>query len=779
MRSSWLPAVALMLAAGVSRAAGSSTTMAEPVPAAEQIVTAILIEGTAVVKPADVSARIKTRIGASLTRDTLRDDVKAIWAMGRFEDVAVDVTSDAGGVRVTFLVKERPVIREVRFKGAKELSDKDLRDAVPLKDGDVFDPVKLKQGEQHLLRSYREKGYPDAAVAGELVPAEKDPGKSDLVIGVTEGVKMKITQIAFTGNRLYPASALKKVLKNKEAAFFFQSGLFLKDELDRDRERIAAFYKDEGYQKARVQAAVVTPDPKKPKDHVHLAFAVTEGTLYHVSELAFAGGGLASEKEMRDKLSVGPGDKLSQRRLDEGLGRIRDIYTTRGYIYAAVEPEITFDDRAAEARVVIRLREGTLASISRVLVRGNDETKDKVVLREVLVKPGEVFDTDKIRRSQERVYNLGFFEDVKVYTEPSLESGKEHLIFDVKERQTGTISLGGGFSSQYGLVGFLQLTKANLFGLGIRVSAEWEIGSSRNSKQIDYFDPWFWDSPISLGIGYWDTQRDLLRSYSEKATGVSTEFGYRFWDNWRATLGYKFEVSQVKVSDAAAYDPPLHTSSPSLSLSYDTRDNIFDPYRGWSHRLVGQVSGGPLPEFDILGGDTKFYKVIYDASDFELSPVRMLPFIKAPSLALHSRFGRSWGFGGQEVPITERFFLGGTDSIRGYGERELSGSLTATGGGVVMWQFNAEMKWPLVTRVLTLALPFYDIGNTWDQWNVPTSIDAINAPAFPLAQSWGFGVRLTIPGTIIVIRLDYGWGLTRIYDPSPSGNLHFNIGNIF
>jgi outer membrane protein insertion porin family len=236
-------------------------------------------------------------------------------------------------------------------------------------------------------------------------------------------------------------------------------------------------------------------------------------------------------------------------------------------------------------------------------------------------------------------------------------------------------------------------------------------------------------------------------------------------------------------------EKPQATSSPNLTVTYDTRDSIFDPLRGWTHKWFAQVAGGPTANVNIFGGDAKFYKVQYDASVFVPSPVNLV--IIRPSVALHGRVGRGWGFDHQDVPIFEKFFLGGTDSIRGYQERELGPRDASTGrpaGGLAMAQFNAELKWPVYPRVVTIAAPFYDVGNAWD--TVSSLDDILHGPAdpvtgkrtSPLATAVGVGFRLTIPGTIIVIRLDYGWGLTKEYghDIRPgAGKLHFNIGNIF
>jgi len=773
------------------KAGKTAKNPAKPAPApAEVLVQAVAIEGTVNVKPSDIAAKLRTRIGVQPTPDTLREDVKAIWDMGSFDDVTVDATEVPGGLRITFLVKERPTIREVRFVNAKEFSDKDLKDKVPVATGDYYDPSKGREAENALVQAYREKGYPDAAVSSSLEPIEKEKerGKMDLVFEVKEGTKFHVRKITFEGNKLFPEGALKKVLKNKEAMFFFQSGTFMKDEIEKDGQRLVEFYKNEGYQKARVVTSEVLETPKKEKDAVDLKFTLVEGKLYSLKGVKFQGNTLTNDKELRENLDMKEGDKLSQRRLDEGLARIRDIYTERGYIYAAVLPDIVFNDDKAEGDLTLRFHEGTVAYIDRILIRGNEETKDKVILREIVVKPGDQFDTKKVRKSMERIYNLGFFEDVKPYTEPSMESGKENLIFDVKERQTGTVSLGGGYSSQYGFVGFLQLTKANLFGLGIRIGAEWEFGQKRRNMSLDYFDPYFWDTPVSLGLGYWITDRDLPNTFSQKSEGGSVSLGYRPAEDWRITLGYKYEIDKVTALSGiplpeGVTEKPETTSSPSLTVNYDDRDNIFDPMRGWSHQWFGQVAGGPYPRAGInfLGGDTRYCKVLYDVSFFQPSPVRLMPFIGKPSMGLHMRTGRAWGFGGQDVPLWERFFLGGTDSIRGYAERVLGPVDPFTGrpsGGRAMWQFNAELKWPIFPRILTIAAPFYDVGNSWASFS-PFSMGKIEEESKHLAQSVGIGIRLTIPNTILVVRLDYGWGLTREYEPIGSGRLHFNIGNIF
>lgn len=789
----------LLLLAGLLGAAGTGGAVEEASGSEEgsQVVKAIQIEGMVNVKPSDISARLNTRIGAALTRDTLREDLKEIWSLGKFEDVYVEVETVEDGYRVIFVVRERPIVDEIKYVGFKALGDKELEEKMPVKKGDFFDPVKAKGGEDAFLQAYREKGYPEVSIKHEVDPSEKERGKASLIFSVTEGPKVKINEVSFSGNTVFAAGALKKVLKNKEPAFFFHSGLYMKDELKNDEERLLSFYKNEGYQKARVLGSEVTPANVKKPNRVDIKFTLVEGGVYRVESVEFRGATLFQVKELEDQLDLWPGEKLSQKDLDKGLAAIRSMYTTRGYIYANIVPDIEYRDQEGLAVLKLRVFEGTIAYLDEILIRGNSETKDKVILRELVIKPGEAFNTDKIRKSQERVYNLGFFEDVKVYTEPSMKSGKENLIFEVKERQTGTVSIGGGYSSQYGFVGFLQLTKANLFGLGIRISAEWELGQKRTNIQLDYFDPYLLDLPVSLSLGFWDTDRDLPNTFSQRSTGGSIEFGYRLWEDWRVSLGYKYQIDDVDPLEGSelpegVVDEPQRTSSPILTVRWDTRDDIFDPLKGHSHRWFGQVAGGPLPSAGLkfLGGDTHFYKVIYDASYFQPSPIRVLPYVNKPSLGLHVRLGRAWGGDGEEVPLFERFFLGGTDSVRGYSERELGPRdddpvFPRPIGGNAMWQLNAEVKWPVVSRVLTIAAPFYDMGNVWTHF--PLTMDNVRAQYDRLAQSVGIGVRLTIPSTIIVIRLDYGWALKDVYDengrllvvPAPNGRLHFNIGNIF
>ncbi len=278
--------------------------------------------------------------------------------------------------------------------------------------------------------------------------------------------------------------------------------------------------------------------------------------------------------------------------------------------------------------------------------------------------------------------------------------------------------------------------------------------------------------------------------FGQMSTGGSISFGWRSSENTRVTLSYKYEIDTVRELSGiplpeGVSTKPQATSSPSLTLTYDDRDNIFDPMKGMSHQVYVQVAGGPYPEAGVnfIGGDTKFYKVTYDISYFQPSPVRLLPLIGKPSVGLHMRMGRGWGAGGLDVPIFEKFFLGGTDSIRGYGERTIGPTDPYTGqpaGGRAMWQFNAEMKWPLFAHILTLAAPFYDMGDAWSTFE-PFSVNKFVDESKLLARSVGIGVRLTIPNTIIVIRVDYGWGLSdaKGYEPARSGRLHFNIGNIF
>ncbi|MCK5219638.1 outer membrane protein assembly factor BamA, partial [bacterium] len=622
---------------------------------------------------------------------------------------------------------------------------------------------------------YREKEYYQAEVAP--VP-ERQGRQVSLVFEIQEGMKVKVANIKVSGNQAFSEGKVKGFMETKTAGWFI-GGTYKEETFLNDLKKILLGYAKEGYLKAVIfgyglqdidlhrqqiteQALTVNRETKEMTIHLRLE----EGAQYCLGKLTYKGNIIFSEEELLSRMRVKSGAIMDRLAFEKDMHMIRMTYSEKGYIFSDISPEMEYQDDAGIVDITVRIRESTIARVEKISIRGNTTTKDKVIRRELNIQPGEAFDSRKIQRSREKMMNLGFFQDVKVTTEPGSTPAEQILIFEVEERHTGTISLGAGYSSVDNLMGYLQLTEANLFGNGQSVSLQWELGSKRQSWQMSFTEPWLFDSPVSFGVDVWNSNKKKGyggQDYNLLSQGGDIRLGRRFNEWWSGYLKYKLESNEY--TDVSTTDIPIgrmDTSSITPTLSYDTRDNIFNATRGTYQRLSVEFAGA------FLGGDYNYMKYMLDSSYF-------LPLIWNFVLAFHGELGYANAFrfgvtGLTDVPPDERFRVGGTDTVRGYDEGVFGRKYTG-GGGLVELVTNIELHYPIIGPLKGVA--FFDAGNTWED-----VAEFANHPS--LYKGVGMGIRLTIPGTVMLIRFDFGYPL----DPDPPLRdeklvFHFNIGNIF
>jgi len=754
-----------------------------------KIISEIQVDGNGRIAGEEIISWLKVKPGEKVKDVTIvmNQDLKHLWRTGKFEDITFSlVPLSDGTVRLLITVKEKPLLVKIDFSGNQAFAAKKLLEESELKTGIPYDTFMIDSAVKKIEDFYEEKEYYQATVK----PVAKRQGDQvTLIMTVNEGMKVKITKILVTGNQAFSVGKIKGIMETKEAGWFV-GGIYKEDTFIEDLKKVLLHYAKEGYLKAKVfgfglhdielqrQQIVrqaLTVDEIKKEMTIHLE--IEEGTQYQVKNIVIKGNIIYSEQELLSRMELRPGAILDRLVFEKDMQMIRLAYSEKGYIFADISPEMEYNDDAGTVDVTIIVREGTIARVERIDIRGNNMTKDKVIRREIVVKAGEPFDSRKIQRSREKISNLGFFQDVKVTTEPGSTPAEQVLVFEVEERHTGTISLGAGYSSVDYLMGYLQLTQANLFGNGQSVSLQWELGSLRQSWQMSFTEPWLFDSPVSFGVDVWNISKKkgyAGQSYNLLSQGGDIRLGRRFSDQWKGYLTYKLESNEYTDLEESVVFPEgrRDTSSITPTLIYDTRDNIFDPTRGIYQRLSVEVAGGPL------GGDNNYLKYSFDSSYF-------IPLIWKLVLALHGEMGYAYGFdfgvtGYTDVPPSERFRLGGTDSVRGYGEgifgRDLPG-----GGGRVKVGSNVELHFPIIGPLK--GVTFFDAGNVWSGIQRPDNPEEgeeflLDYPS--LYKGVGVGIRLTVPGTVILIRFDFGYPL----DADPSGNppslqYHFNIGNIF
>ncbi|MGH7443122.1 MAG: outer membrane protein assembly factor BamA [bacterium] len=795
-------------------------SMAMPDPLASSaitgdIVVSLSVTGAVSVNPDTILGVVRQRKGEPLSDSVLNQDLKRIWKLGKFQDVRVDTEPgpQGHGIEVFFRVTERPLVEDVRFYGNKNIGDGTLKDKISLPLKQPYDQDKVAAAVRAIQAEYKSKNYYAAQVRVDTQAGAK-PGWVVVNFHVSEGNEMEIEKIIITGNHAFSAAKIKATMKDTEEAGWFSGGSYDSDKVYDDYQNVLKLYAQEGYVKATLGGVDLDSWGDRGKGVVRdsttfdqankrivLRIRLHEGRQYHLGAVTFSGNTVFSDKALRDAM---PSLAVKNHIFDQGafeddVKKLQDMYGAKGYIYASVQPAYTWDAAQGSVAVALAIQEGSIAYIEAIRIRGNEVTKDHVIRRVLVLKPGDPFNADKVNADKERIQNLGFFGQVTVDTQPGSEMDKVILIFDVTERKTGTLSLGAGFSSVEGLVGFLQVSQNNLFGDGNAVSAQWNFGSETNSYSLSYTDPWVFDKPVSLGVDLFSTEENQqydTQGFNLQSTGGAVRTGYLFKGTpYQVTFSYRYQtddISDVQTGIIGIDNGITHLSVITPGLIRDTRDNVFNPTSGSLNSATVELAGG------FLGGDDSFIKPVIDSRWFFDTPALFgQDWMKLFVLGLHARVGwaTTYSSGGPSstVPTSERFFVGGVDDVRGYDERSLGAS--GVGGGTYEFITNVEYGFTPI-KPLELYL-FYDAGNSWysssnTQGPAEPNNDSyagVNTTLAPdtwrnlyLYPATGVGMLFTIPGSVIQIRLDWGYGLdanARVLGDVPNGRVDFNLGNIF
>jgi len=698
------------------------------------------------------------------------EDVKRLYQTGFFEDVQVRVLEVIGGVEVVFTVSEKALYHRVEWEGVRVLKPKKLQELIPLKTGEFLDERKLTQGLQAIREEYERRGYPNV-MAEYTIRTDPATGEAVVYLLVDEGQRVKIRRIEVANNQAFPDRRVRKVMQTKRW-HWFRSGKYQRTVLAEDVERVAAFYRGQGYQDAAVSA---TTDLDTSGRRMAITMTVEEGPLYRVEQVQLVGNVLFPEQEIRKALTMGTGAPYSLEGLQTDTRALQGFYFDRGYIFADVTPEPAVDPQTHQVVLAYRITENELGYIERVDIRGNLRTKDVVIRRELRVRPGEPLLGTKLKRSRERLMNLGFFEEVDFATEEGSTPAQKDLVVNVKEQKTGQFSFGGGFSSVDRLLGFVEVEQRNfdwrnwpaLTGAGQDVRARAELGTVRRNYELSFTEPWWLGHPLSFGFDVYhrslSRNRSLGLGYDEEHRGGDVRLGHEFTDYIRGDALYRLE--RVKISDIpteASADLRAEAGTKTISLvggvlTFDNRDNRFEPTRGFTLSAAGDVAGG------FLGADRDFYRMIAASSVY-------LPHAKHFVLELRARTGVVEAYGDSgEVPIFERFFGGGANTIRGFRERRVGPLDSASNdpiGGETMLMANADWVFPIVQQLKGAV--FVDVGNVWRR---------VSDYAEEFEAGTGVGVRLKTP--LGPVRLDLGYPLTQVKDEEKKLRFHFNISRGF
>ncbi|MHB8876365.1 MAG: outer membrane protein assembly factor BamA [Myxococcaceae bacterium] len=751
-------------------------------PSADRIVE-VRVEGNRRVEPEAVKRVMANREGKVFDPTRTAEDLRALWALGYFSDIQLLIQRlPKGGLVYVVRVEERPAVREVRITGNEELSQEDFKDTIDIKPHSVLDLDAIRRNEKKLQEKYVEKGYFLAEVTHRIEPVP-DSQDVDIVLVVREHAKVMVKQISFLGANKVPPDELKAVMQTKEGgylSFITQEGTFREEAFQRDLAIVQSAYYDRGFINVKVEKPWVSIS--SDKRFIYITVRIDEGEPYTIGKIDFSGDLVETKDKLGKRMSSRAGELFNRTRLSQDILSITDLYYDGGFAYANITPVTQVNADAKTIDLTFDVQKGQQVAIERIEVVGNTKTRDKVIRRELRVYEGDLFSGTGLRKSKERVTALGFFETVEVSHKPGADSGHVVVQVEVKEKATGTFQVGLGFSNVENFIFTAQVAQQNFLGWGQSVSASAQLSGLRSFLQLSYYDPYFFDTNYIFSADFYKQQADYF-GFIRNATGGDVNLGYHILEDVMVNLTYTREYVQVEPGQSQSQLTLANqfrsgqTSSLRLSATWDRRDNRLFPTSGF----MNFVSAEYAPK--ILGGDFLFSR--YSAYSRWYFPLFWGIVFKTNATV---------GFIQEHdpknpLPISEKYYLGGINSVRGYVLRTISpkkdilrsldpssGTLAFTVGGTKQAYFNFELEFPIFEKVGIRGVLFYDAGNAFAD-DAPFFTDREFKLPLGLFHSVGFGFRWFSP--IGPLRFEWGIPLNRRPEDNQPLVFEFTIGNFF
>ncbi len=790
--------VCLLLPALIFAAAPAAHAQALQGPVVRDIVVENV--GAPSIAKERVLANLATKVGQPYSERAAEQDIRALYATGGVSNVRLFAEPLGDGVKVTVLLQGRPVVEEVLIEGADNIPMNRIRREIATKAGDVVSEEKLEDDRQKIIKLYEDKNFSEVSVSCRL---QEIAGKNRarVVIAISEGPKLVVKRITFVGNESVLPRDIRKVMKTKPEdilSFFTKSGRMLPAQVEEDRAAIRSLYQNRGF--ADVDVSDIKTVPLE-NSGVEIVVNISEGTQYRVRSLKLEGVNVVPQQEILPRMKMGDGQLFTPKGMGDDIKALRDFYGTKGYVDMVAIPEVLpAGDGAVD--VIYRLDEGVQSYVNLVNIQGNTRTKDRVIRRELAVKPGDIYDTTLVDVSKKRLENLNYFSRVETPATDTIVPGRKDLNVIVEEKRTGSFNFGVGFSTIDSLLGFAEIQQSNFdvlnwpnfTGGGQRFRIRGQYGLQRSDFVVSLTEPWFLGYKLSVGVeGYYRNANFLSAVYNQENVGVAFQARKQVWRALSARAEYRIENVRIYDVDATnnnndyffldGYDDGYNgnenagpvikdaagtytKSAVTGSLSWDTRDSLFLTRKGELVELTGFIAGGPL------GGTVQDFGLSLEFSKYFSLPLDLIFLVKG-QIAITDGWGGGEGDEddgyGNGVPIFDRLYLGGANNMRGFNFREV-GPVDEYGnpiGGNSMAYITFEMTFPIISRVrgaVFTDMGFVNVGSG-DFGTSNANVDA------------GIGLRLDLP--IGPIRVDYG--IPLVYDSwnGPPGKFNFNIGYQF
>ncbi len=733
------------------------------------VVKKIEFKGNSRISSSTIKAAIKTNQGDIYDPQAISKDVDAIWLLGFFDNIEVEVEAYEDGVKVIFLVLERPVVRNIFFAGNDAVKTKKLRAGIQIKEGDYLKRYLLKLDEDKIREIYQTKGFSQIDVKSE---EKKTDGYVNITFKIREGSKIYIKEIVFEGNKTFSSKRLAKIIDTKRRKFprFIFSGRFDKVKFEEDIDKLKGFYGAGGWLDADIKwKEQYSSDRRKMFLHV----LIDEGDRYHVDKVTIKGNKLFTNEEIIGQLELRKGSAFLPEQLQKDSQGIKNAYGRQGHLNADVKAEYTYQQVEPKIDIIFDIVENERFFIEKIIITGNDKTKDNVIRRNLSFFPGERLDTMKVKRSEQRLTGTGYFDSQsgaasEITYLPGTKYNTKNVVVNVKEGRTGMLRFGGGFGANSGLFGDVSYTDKNfdIFdfpkdmkdfvsgnafrGGGHTITLRFSPGLQRTEGMISFNNPSVYDSGYSLGFSA-NIFRRAREDYDEERKGLKMSIGKTVLRGLRLGLTPNFEVIGIQNIDGNA---PLivkeqEGSSKKLSLELsavlDRRDSRMTPTQGYKISSSLVFSGLDVDMIKFVTKGTK-YHTVFNFPDWRGKHV----------FSYGGTLGVIEATSDQGVPIFENFFAGGANSIRGFAFRGVGPTDVTTGeqiGGKALILATTEYTVPVYGDIVRGAL-FVDAGKA------DTDLNDINFNNMRATLGFGFRAKVPFMGNSVVA-VDFGFPFIR------------------
>ena len=739
------------------------------VAAQTNIIEEVRIVGESRVPETTIRSHLKMRAGSLYDRDVISEDVRALFKLGQFNDITVLESAGSKGTLLTYRIDEKPILSAIKFEGNKKVKEKEFKESLKIHPYQPFDEKKFAETIEAFKKLYAKKHFYLVEFSYRFHTTKE--GDSQLIIEIHENRPAFIRKVEFVGNRVFTDQELRAVIGTKRKgpfAFFTNSGQYKEESLKQDVQRLTFFYLKHGYLK--VQVGDPTVALTKDKRYFFVNFQVHEGDRYRIGKVGFEGDILTTEAELLARLKTKTGDIYNREFLEIDLQGLTSLYGDQGYAFANVIPRTNPDDVNKTADILFHITKGARIKIEKIVIEGNTVTRDKVIRRELRIKENDLYNESKLQESRRLLMALGFFKEVNFATPRGTRDDTVILKISVEEQPTGSFSLGAGFSTAENFIFNASIQKNNFFGFGISGQASVEFSKIRQQFLLEFTDPHFLDTEWILGISGF-RQVYAYNDFDRRSYGGGLSIGHRIFDYSSVNLGY--DAEQVSISSFGTNVPEFFrknasglTSNVNFTLSRDTRDNRIYARSGTFNSAKFEWSG------EEFGGDNDFFRTTLRSQLFQ-------PVFGGIVFKTFGRIGYITGLKNKTIPLFERFYLGGANSLRGYfpfsiGPRlripasESGGDTNFVYGGNKMMSFNAELEFPIYDPAGIRFVTFFDAGNSFAE-EQSYSVDN-------LRMDYGFGLRWVSP--FGPLRFEWGLPIHRRFGED-SVVFNFTIGQFF